>query len=68
LYNAVDHSKKLLLSFDEEVVDFVYDDIEANLFIALSDRVEIYAYPTMNNIATQVAPYPVKSIELRRTY
>lgn len=68
LFNSIDQSNKFLLSFNEDIVDFVFDDITSNLFIAFSDRVEIYSYPDMQKIASQKAPYPVKSIELRRAY
>lgn len=68
LFNSVDKNNKLLLNFSEDLVDIAFDDITSNLFIAFSDRVEIYAYPGMQKIASQPAPYPVKSIELRRAY
>lgn len=68
LFNSVDKSNKKLLSFEDDIVDFVFDDIKNNLFVAFSDRVEIYSYPGMEKIATQMATFPVKTIELRRAY
>ena len=68
LFNTIDKSNKLVLTIDEDLVDMVYENINRNLYLVFSDRVEIYSYPGVQKIATQISPYPIKSIEIRKTY
>lgn len=68
LFDVIDKSNKLLFNIDDDLIDIVYENINSNLYLVFSDRVEIYSYPAVQKLATQVSTYPIKSIELRQAY
>ena len=68
VFNVADKSTKVIHEFSSEIVAINFDSINSNLFVALENTLEIFAYPSMIELNAIHTQHPIKGLELRFAY